>query len=236
MRTSGIKLVDSDIQRRSITQAKTTEQRGGWPRCPVWRLVQSVNDSQAGMAQLSSRLATGETQGRQWVRPTDEVPKDHRQSFSAHPQRFRVRPGGRCLWRRRAKSRCAGHRELPRTVAVTIIREPTALLTRASWVDVAARSTTVVSAKAGWMWGPGSVGDDRHQPTTYVSTGEPSPLVASSESCDVWSARRRGDKQGSNNRDKTRRKVAIAHIARWRGRRARLSPEARRWRWFARLK
>jgi putative transposase len=42
---AGIKLSDSEIQRRVITQAKTTVERGWLAEVPSVALVQSVNDS-----------------------------------------------------------------------------------------------------------------------------------------------------------------------------------------------
>ena len=34
---SGIKLSDSDIQRRASRRRRPPSNAGGWPRCPVWR-------------------------------------------------------------------------------------------------------------------------------------------------------------------------------------------------------
>ncbi|TDH40685.1 transposase, partial [Mycobacterium eburneum] len=42
---AGVKLSDSEIQRRVTTQAKTTEERGWLCEVPSVALVQSVNDS-----------------------------------------------------------------------------------------------------------------------------------------------------------------------------------------------
>ena len=57
---AGVKLSDSEIQRRVITEAKTTTDRAWLREVPSVALVQSVNDSRRGLAQLL-RLVHRET-------------------------------------------------------------------------------------------------------------------------------------------------------------------------------
>ena len=60
---AGIKLSDSEIQRRVITMAKTTEERGWLAEVPSVALVQSVNDSRRAWRNFFDS-ATGKRKGR----------------------------------------------------------------------------------------------------------------------------------------------------------------------------
>ena len=61
---AGFKLSDSEIQRRVITQAKTTSERAWLAEVPSVALVQSVNDSRrAWRNYFDSTRANGEAGG-----------------------------------------------------------------------------------------------------------------------------------------------------------------------------
>jgi putative transposase len=77
---AGIKLSDSQIQRRVITQAKTTIERSWLCEAPSVGLVQSVNDSRRAWRNFFAS-ATGKRKGRKLGRPRFKSRKDHRQSF-----------------------------------------------------------------------------------------------------------------------------------------------------------
>ena len=64
---AGIKLSDSEIQRRVITAAKTTAERGWLGEVPSVALVQSVNDSRRAWRNFFDSCS-GKRKGRQgWV-------------------------------------------------------------------------------------------------------------------------------------------------------------------------
>ena len=91
---AGVKLSDSEIQRRVITQAKTTEQRGWLAEVPSVALVQSVNDSRRAWRNFFDSH-TGIRKGHKVGRPRMKSKKDHRQSFRLTRNGFRVRGNGR---------------------------------------------------------------------------------------------------------------------------------------------
>ena len=94
---AGIKLSDSEIQRRVITAAKTTDERGWLGEVPSVALVQSVNDSRRAWRNFFDS-PTGKRKGRRLGRPRMKSRKDHRQSFRLTRNGFTVRdPTGGCL-------------------------------------------------------------------------------------------------------------------------------------------
>src|SRR5262245_15094302 len=88
---AGIKLSDSEVQRRVITQAKKTTERGWLAEVPSVALVQSVNDSRRAWRNYFDSH-TGKRRGRTLGRPRMKSKKDHRQSFRLTRNGFSVRP------------------------------------------------------------------------------------------------------------------------------------------------
>ena len=88
---AGVKLSDSEIQRRVITQAKKTVERGWLAEAPSVALVQSVNDSRRGMAELL-RVSHGETPWPATGPATDEIQEGSSAVLPAHSQRFPCAP------------------------------------------------------------------------------------------------------------------------------------------------
>src|SRR5688500_13674724 len=76
----GLKLSDSEIQRRVITQAKTTADRAWLSDVSSVALVQSVNDSRRAWSNFFDSHS-GKRRGRKVGRPRMKSRKDHRQSF-----------------------------------------------------------------------------------------------------------------------------------------------------------
>jgi len=90
---AGVKLSDSEIQRRVVTQAKTTEERGWLAEVPSVALVQSVNDARRAWRNFFD-FHTGKRNGRKVGLPRMKSKKDHRQSFRLTRNGFRVRGDG----------------------------------------------------------------------------------------------------------------------------------------------
>src|ERR1700737_2930237 len=90
---AGVKLSDSEIQRRVITQAKKTAERGWLTEVPSVALVQSVNDSRRAWRNFFDSH-TGKRRGRKVGRPRMKSKKDQRQSFRLTRNGFSVRPNG----------------------------------------------------------------------------------------------------------------------------------------------
>ena len=91
---AGIKMSDSEIQRRVITAAKTTEERGWLCEVPSVALVQSVNDSRRAWRNFFDSAA-GKRKGQRVGRPRMKSRKDRRQSFRLTRNGFAVRDNGR---------------------------------------------------------------------------------------------------------------------------------------------
>ncbi|WP_233213365.1 RNA-guided endonuclease InsQ/TnpB family protein [Mycobacterium hubeiense] len=121
---AGVKLSDSEIQRRVITAAKTTEARAWLYEVPSVALVQSVNDSRRAWRNFFDSH-TGKRKGRKVGRPRFKSRKDHRQSFRLTRNGFSVRPNGRLYLAKVGEVAVRWSRELPsEPSSVTIIREP----------------------------------------------------------------------------------------------------------------
>ena len=82
---AGVRLSDSEVQRRVITAAKKSEQRAWLAEVPSVALVQSVNDSRRAWRNFFD--SARETTGSQGGSATDEVEKGLPAVVSAYPQR-----------------------------------------------------------------------------------------------------------------------------------------------------
>jgi putative transposase len=208
---SGIKLSDSDIQRRVITQAKTTEQRGWLAEVPSVALVQSVNDSRRAWRNFFDS-ATGKRKGGRVGRPRMKSRKDHRQSFRLTRNGFRVRPGGRLFVAKAGEVKVRWSRELPsEPSSVTIIREPDGHYYASFVVDVAATPLPVVQREAGVDVGLARLATIATTDDLRLDVVNPKHLGRKQRKLRRLEREKSRRQQGSNNRDKTRRKVAIAH-------------------------
>jgi len=208
---SGIKLSDSDIQRRVITQAKTTEQRGWLAEVPSVALVQSVNDSRRAWRNFFDS-ATGKRKGGRVGRPRMKSRKDHRQSFRLTRNGFRVRPGGRLFVAKAGEVKVRWSRELPsEPSSVTIIREPDGYYYASFVVDVAATPLPVVQREAGVDVGLARLATIATTDDLRLDVVNPKHLGRKQRKLRRLEREKSRRQQGSNNRDKTRRKVAIAH-------------------------
>ena len=121
---AGMKLSDTEIQRRVITQAKTTAERGGLAEVPSVALVQSVNDSRRAWRNYFDSH-TGKRRGRKLGRPRMKSRKDHRQSFRLTRNGFSLRDNGWLFVAKVGEVRVRWSRQLPSAPSsVTIIRKP----------------------------------------------------------------------------------------------------------------
>ena len=91
---AGVKLSDSEIQRRVITQAKTTEERRLAIRCAPSG-AGAVGQRLASRFPQLLRFPVGQAGGRKVGRPRMKSRKDHRQSFRLTRNGFSLKPNGR---------------------------------------------------------------------------------------------------------------------------------------------
>ena len=112
---AGVKLPDSEIQRRVITEAKTRERPelvvGG--RLGGATPVQSVRDAHRAYTNFFDSIANHRRRGRKVGRPRLKTRKDNRRSFRLTRNGFSLRPNGRLYLAKVGEVRLRGLRELP---------------------------------------------------------------------------------------------------------------------------
>ena len=208
---AGIKLSDSEIQRRVITQAKKTSERGWLTEVPSVALVQSVNDSRRAWRNFFDS-STGRRRGRKVGRPRFKSRKDHRQSFRLTRNGFSLKPGGRLFLAKVGHVRVRWSRDLPsQPSSVTVIREPDGHFYASFVVEVSESPLPMVDREAGV-----DVGIVRLA-TVATTDGQRSDIANPKHLGRKLRKLRRLEREksrrqkGSANREKTRRRVAIAH-------------------------
>ena len=208
---AGVKLSDSEIQRRVITQAKRTAERGWLAEVPSVALVQSVNDSRRAWRNFFGAQA-GRRRGRRVGRPRMKSRKDHRQSFRLTRNGFSVRPNGRLFVAKVGEVRVRWSRELPSVPSsATIIREPDGHYYASFVVDVAPTPLPETDTEAGVDVGItrlATVADSGGQRTDIAN---PKHLGRKLHRLRRFEREKSRREKGSANREKTRRKIAIAY-------------------------
>lgn len=208
---AGVKLSDSEIQRRVITAAKTTEERAWLAEVPSVALVQSVNDSRRAWRNFFDS-ASGKRKGRRVGRPRFKSRKDRRQSFRLTRNGFSVKPNGRLFVAKVGEVRVRWSRNLPSTPSsVTIIREPGGHFYASFVVDVAASPLPVVDREAGVDVGIARLATVATTDGQRVDVDNPRHLGRKLRRLRRLEREKARRQKGSANRDKARRKVAIAH-------------------------
>lgn len=208
---AGVKLSDSEIQRRVITAAKTTSERGWLAEVPSVALVQSVNDSRRAWRNFFDS-ASGKRRGRRVGRPRMKSKKDHRQSFRLTRNGFSVRPSGRLFVAKVGEVRVRWSRQLPREPSsVTIIREPDGRHFASFVVDVSAAPLPMESRESGVDVGITRLATIAASDGTRVDVDNPKPLGRKLRKLRRLEREKSRRQKGSNNREKARRKVAITH-------------------------
>ena len=208
---AGVKLSDSEIQRRVITQAKKTTERSWLAEVPSVALVQSVNDSRRAWRNFFDSR-TGKRRGRRLGRPRMKSKKDHRQSFRLTRNGFSVHPNGRLFVAKVGEVRVRWSRELPsEPSSVTIIREPDGHYYASFVVDVAATPLPVVDREAGVDVGISRLATVATSDQMRTDIENPKHLQRKLRKLRRLEREKSRRQKGSRNRDKTRRKLAIAH-------------------------
>jgi putative transposase len=208
---SGNRLSDSEIQRRVITQAKKTAERSWLAEVPSVALVQSVNDSRRAWGNFFA-AHTGKRRGRRVGRPKMKSKKDHRQSFRLTRNGFSIRANGRLFVAKVGEVPVRWSRELPSEASsVAIIREPDGHHYASFVVDVAATPLPVLDREAGVDVGVSRLATVATSDETRTDIENPKHLGRKLRKLRRLEREKSRRQKGSHNRDKTRRKVAIAH-------------------------
>ncbi|PQM44865.1 hypothetical protein C1Y40_04977 [Mycobacterium talmoniae] len=208
---AGVKLSDSEIQRRVITQAKTTEARAWLCEVPSVALVQSVNDSRRAWRNFFDSTS-GKRKGRRVGRPRFKSRKDHRQSFRLTRNGFSLKPNGRLFVAKVGEVRVRWSRELPSVPSsVTIIAEPDGHFYASFVVGVPATPLPAVEREAGVDVGITRLATIAATDGRRTDIANPKHLDRKLRKLARLEREKSRRQKGSNNRDKSRRKVAVAH-------------------------
>jgi putative transposase len=216
---AGTKLSDAEVQRQVTAQAKTKTERRWLAEVSSVALVQSANDARRAFRNFFDSRS-GKRRGRKIGRPRFKSKKDHRQTFRLTRNGFNVRPNKRLFVAKLGELRVRWSRELPsEPSSVTIIREPDGNYYASFVVEVEPTPLPRLVREAGIDLGIprlATIAD-----TCGVRTDVPNPKHLQRKLAKVRRLEREKSrrKKGSKNREKTRRKVAIAHGAVARARR-----------------
>jgi putative transposase len=208
---AGVKLSDSEIQRRVITQAKTTVERAWLAEVPSVALVQSVNDSRRAWRNFFDSN-TGKRRGRRVSRPRMKSKKDTRQSFRLTRNGFSVRSRRRLFVAKVGEVRVRWSRELPgEPSSVTIIREPDGHYYASFVVDVAATPLPELEREAGVDVGIARLATVATSDGQRTDIANPKHLGRKLRKLQRLEREKSRRQKGSANRYKTQRQVAITH-------------------------
>lgn len=208
---AGITLSDTDIQRRVITQAKTTEQRFWLAEVSSVALVQSVGDARRAWRNFFDS-ASGKRKGRKVGRPRMKSRKDRRQSFRLTRNGFRVRPNGRLDVAKIGEIRVRWSRALPsEPSSVTVIREPDGKFYASFVVEVERMPLPQTATECGVDVGIARLATVADTTGTRTDIANPKYLQRKSRKLARLQREQARRQKGSKNRDKSRRKVAVQH-------------------------
>jgi putative transposase len=210
-RRAGVKLSHGEVQRRVITAAKRTAERGWLTEVPSVALVQSVNDSRRAWRNFFDSRS-GKRAGRRIGRPKLKSRKDHRQSFRLTRNGFSLRPDGRLFVAKVGQVRVRWSRELPsEPSSVTIIREPDGHYYARFVVEVTATPLLSVKREAGMDVGITRLATIATTDGRRINVGNPKYLQRKLRKLARLEREKSRRQEGSTDRNKTRQRVAIAH-------------------------
>ena len=208
---TGLKLSDSEIQRRVITEGKSTDARAWLCTVPSVALVQSVNDSHRAWRNFFD-AGSGKRKGARVGRPRFKSAKDHRQSFRLTRNGFSLKANGRLFVAKVGEVRVRWSRELPSTPSsVTIIREPDGHFYASFVVEVAASPLPAVVREAGVDVGIARLATIAATDGRRSDIENPKHLGRKLRKLARLEREKSRRQKGSANRDKSRRKVAVVH-------------------------
>ena len=208
---AGVKLSDSEIQRRVITAAKTTAERAWLCEVPSVALVQSVNDSRRAWHNFFDS-GSGKRKGRKVGRPRFKSRKDHRPSLRLTRNGFSLKGNGRLFVAKVGEVRVRWSRDLPSAPSsVTIIREPDGRFYASFVVDVPTSPLPAVAREAGVDLGIARLATTATTDGGRSDIENPKHLGRKLRKLARLEREKSRRQKGSANRDKSRRKVAAAH-------------------------
>lgn len=208
----GEKVSATEVQRRVITEAKTTEARAWLAGVASVVLVQSVRDAHRAYLNFFDSIAK-RRKGRRVGRPRFKSRKDNRQSFRLTRNGFSLRPNGTLYLAKVGDVKVRWSRALPsEPSSVTIIREPDGHYYASFVVEVEPTPLPEIEREAGIDLGIvrlATVADTDGRRTDAVN---PKHLARKQRKLARLEREKTRRAKGGKNRAKSRRKVAVQHV------------------------
>ena len=208
---AGLKLSDTEVQRRVTTLAKTTAERAWLAEVPSVALVQAVNDARRAFRNYFDSHS-GKGRSRAIGLPRMKSKKDCRQSFRLTRNGFRIRPNGRLFVAKVGEVVVRWSRELPsEPSSVTIIREADGKFYASFVVAFGATPLPAVRREAGVDVGIMRLATIADTDGNRADLANPRYLQRKLRRLAQLEREKSRRQKGSINRYKSRRKIAIQH-------------------------
>jgi putative transposase len=210
-RRANVNLLDTEVQRQVITQAKSTTERAWLAEVPSVALVQSVNDSHKAFRNFFNSRS-GKRKGGKVGYPRMKSKKDHRQSFRLTRNGFRIRPNGTLDIAKVGEVRVRWSRDLPsQPSSVTIIREPDGKYYASFVVEAPSVPLVGVQQEVGIDVGIARLATVARDDGVVTYIHNPRYLGRQLRKLGRLERKKARRQKGSSNRNKTRRAIAITH-------------------------
>lgn len=218
-RRAGEKISPTDVQRRVITEAKTTDERAWLREVASVALVQSVRDADRAYRNFFDSLAK-RRRGRRMGRPRLKSRKDSRQTFRLTRNGFVLRAGGQLYLAKIGDVRVRWSRLLPSDPSsLTIILEPDGHYYVSFVVDVDPAPLPQIDREAGVDLGISRLAVVADTDGQCLTIANPRHLARKLRGLARLEREKHRRAKGGANREKTRRKLAAQHAKITRARR-----------------
>lgn len=208
---TGRKLSPAEVQRRVITQAKASEARAWLAEVASVALVQSVRDAHRAYTNWLDSM-TGRRRGRAVGRPRFKSRKDARQAVRFTRNGFVIRPNGRLYLAKIGDVRVRWSRELPSEASsVTVIRDPDGHYYASFVVEIPPTPLPPVGREAGVDLGIARLATVADTTGWRTDVANPRHLARKLRKLRRLEREKARRAQGSANRAKTRRTIAVQH-------------------------
>jgi putative transposase len=216
---AGMKLSDTEVQHRVTAAAKMTGERSWLAEVSSVALVQSANDARRAFRNFFDSHA-GKRKGRKVGQPRFKSKKDRRQSFRLTRNGFSLHPNGGLFVAKVGEVRVRWSRPLPsQPTSVTIIREPDGHHYASFVADFIVTPLPTATREAGVDVGISRLATIADTDGGRIDVPNPRHLQRKLRKLQRLEREKSRRERGSKNRDKSRRKIAIAHGAIARARR-----------------
>ncbi|WP_434445698.1 RNA-guided endonuclease InsQ/TnpB family protein [Lentzea sp. E54] len=208
---AGEKLSSTEVQRKVITQAKTSEQRAWLSEVASVALVQSVQDAHRAYRNFFDSVK-GTRRGRKVGRPKFKSRKDNRQAFRLTRNGFALRQTGRLYLAKIGDVKVRWSRDLPsEPSSVTVILEPDGHYYASFVVEVEPLLFPPVEREAGIDLGLVRLATIVDTTGRCMDVPNPKHLDRRRRKLARLEKEKARRAKGGANRAKSRRKVAILH-------------------------